>query len=173
MLFSYHATAQGEQGNNIDNKSEGGKNKPNRTIAIDESGLGKSIDSGLGKSMDRQDLTMEGSKSQGGQDECLKDMSQDEPTVIHATQSLSQSVNDDTCLDKEVSSKDQDEDPVIVKSHSVDDATMDAKKPAADDDEDSSSGPVFRKTGSKKTTTIVSRIKIPQVSKVLPRTVLY
>ena len=154
MLFSCYATAQGEQGKDIDDKNEEGKNEHHRTIG--ESGLGKSIDSGLEKSLDRQDLTMEGSKSQGGQDECLKDMSQDEPTIIHETQSLSQSVNDGTCLDKEVLSKDQDEDPlnVITKSHGVDGAAMEAN--AAHDDEDSSSGPFFKTSVTTKTTTKVS-----------------
>ena len=104
--------------------------------------------------MGRLDPTVD-SKNEVGHGEYLKDASQDEPTVIHSTQSLTQNENDDdTRIDGEVTSKDQNEDPVSVisKPRRADDDTMDAKKTAAEHDDDSSSGPFFKGKVSKNTT---------------------
>ena len=135
---------------NIDQVKKGGVNR-----SMGESGLGKSIDSGLGKSVEYLDLTIEDSKDIEGHGRSLQVMSQDEPTVIHATQTLSQvDVDGDTHFDDDVFSKDQDEEPVVSVIDGGDDDVMDVKK--IDDRRDSSSGP-FTKTS-------VSEKKISKVS---------
>jgi hypothetical protein len=165
LFFKFYETEQrgkGGEGNGMDNTDEVKKCRDNRSM--DESGLGRSIDSGLGKSMDIHDLTMEEGhvKKEGhvkeeelvmkeGHVKRLQDISQDEPTVIHATQTLSQEGMDDhTHLDDEVFSKDQDEDPlsVIAKKSGVDDGAKDVK---VDVDRDSSSGPFTKASSSEKT----------------------
>ena len=177
LFFKFYETEQrgkGGEGNGMDNTDEVKKGTDNRSM--DESGLGRSIDSGLGKSMDIQDLTMEeghvkreehvkkeghvkkeervkkeGHVMKEEHVKCLQDISQDEPTVIHATQTLSQEGMDDhTHLDDEVFSKDQDEDPlsVIAKKSGVDDVAKDVK---VDVDRDSSSGPFTKASSSEKT----------------------
>ena len=116
--------------------------RDNRSLG--ESGLGKSIDSGLGKSMDNQD-----SRS-------VKDMSQDEPTVIHETQTLSQGgVDDKDHLDDHVLSAVEDDEPlsVIAQSRRV---KKDAKK--TDAGEDSSSGPFTKASATVKKPSTVSTI---------------
>ena len=90
------------------------------------------------------------SNNKAGHGEYLKDASQDEPTVVHSTQSLTQNENDDDArIDGEVTSKDQDENP-----RRTDNDTKEANKTAADDDDDddSSSGPFFKGNVGKNTT---------------------
>ncbi|CAB3995129.1 Hypothetical predicted protein [Paramuricea clavata] len=153
---------KGGEENGMDNTDEMKKGRDNRSM--DESGLGRSIDSGLGKSMDIQDLTMEDGHVKKGEHvkkeelvkkeghvKCLQDISQDEPTVIHATQTFSQEGMDDhTHLDDEVFSKDLDEDTlsVIAKKSGVDDGAKDVN---VDVDRDSSSGPFTKASVSEKT----------------------
>ncbi|XP_028402431.1 synaptonemal complex protein 2-like [Dendronephthya gigantea] len=69
--------------------NDAGKVKKNISYletSVDDSGLGKSIDSALGKSLDKQNLTLEVTKDKEEQ----KDTSHEEPTVINETQTLSQ-----------------------------------------------------------------------------------
>ena len=137
-----------QQCQSLDNTYQVKDGRDNRSLG--ESGLGKSIDSGLGKSIDNH----LDSRS-------VKDMSLDEPTIIHETQALSQGgVDDKDHLDDHVLSSVKDDEPlsVIAKSRRVSKDGKDAKKTG--DGEDSSSGPftkanaTVKKPSTKKTTEI-------------------
>jgi hypothetical protein len=144
-LFVLHnLTEQQGEGNDLEKKEKDRQ-------SLDESGLGKSIDSGLGKSIDNKDQSIGDLKNMDELSGCLQDVSQDEPTVIHATQTLSQ--ND--VEDKDDLYEDEDEKPlsVIAKSCRV---KKDAKK--SDDGGDSSSGPFVKKTPTVSTTSSLKDI---------------
>ena len=110
--------------------------------SMGESGLGKSIDSGYGRSVDKKDQTVEDLAD--GREGVIKDMSQGEPTVIHATQTVSQ--DGDTHLEDDVFTKGGEEPPasVIAQPSGAEDVPEKGVKKSIIDGDGSSSGPYVK-----------------------------